>query len=642
MTRLNPTLQLKRLVVLRSGATAYDETYHSGLNIIRSVGNSRGKSTIADFIFFALGGDLSTWKDEAKLCDRIFAEVEINGGLITIQRDITDKGQQPMSIYIGPYDVASRATAGWQRYPYGRYGDKASFTQVLFGFLGFPEVPGEAGANLTMHQCLRLMYVDQMTPVNKIFRFETPDSPRRRQAVGDLLCGILDHQIYADQLALRDTENSYVLADQSLKGVYAVLDKVEQQPTVDMIDAEISVRRQERQTLRLRLEELKQRRYSGAGKAKDGQALIDDLQRKIEVLNAKISADGDRINELSLSIADAAMLISETERNLRALTQSLDMRTLVGAVSFHYCPSCLSPVAANGTAGICALCKTPLEASEERTRFLRVKNELDVQLKESVGLQLDRVAEIEKLRNGQQSALHDRDVLRERFLSFTLNYINDADPQIEETNTRLGYTESELKELHRKRLLAEQIKALIDSKAALKAEIDRLTTSITRLQKLKREREASVYGLINSKTVEIIGMDDHNQDEFLGVSRVHFDFAEDVVFVDGKIGFSASGLAVIRNAFHLALLWASALDKQFLYPRFILMDNIEDKGMTDDRSQNFQRKIADISASISVDHQIILTTSTIAPELDDARYTVGEKYTADRKSLNVSPVLPTA
>ena len=59
------------------------------------------------------------------------------------------------------------------------------------------------------------MYVDQLTPVDRIFRLEPNlnDSPLRRQAVGDLLCGVLDTRIYPAQLALRDLDREYEAAE---------------------------------------------------------------------------------------------------------------------------------------------------------------------------------------------------------------------------------------------------------------------------------------------------------------------------------------------------------------------------------------------------------------------------------------------
>jgi hypothetical protein len=136
MTRLDPSLRLSRLVVLKDGQRAYDEEFHAGMNIIRGVpgeGNSVGKSTIADMIFFALGGDLTQWKPEAASCDQVLAEVVLNGSVVTLRREITEASQQPMWIYFGDFESASSAGAdGWQRYSYRRMSDRESFTQVLF------------------------------------------------------------------------------------------------------------------------------------------------------------------------------------------------------------------------------------------------------------------------------------------------------------------------------------------------------------------------------------------------------------------------------------------------------------------------------------------------------------------------------
>lgn len=57
MTSYDPNLQVESLTIFRRGHRVYDEKFHTGLNIIRGE-NSSGKSTIMDFIFFGLGGDL--------------------------------------------------------------------------------------------------------------------------------------------------------------------------------------------------------------------------------------------------------------------------------------------------------------------------------------------------------------------------------------------------------------------------------------------------------------------------------------------------------------------------------------------------------------------------------------------------------
>ena len=229
MIRRDPSMRLIRLVVTKSGKGAYDETFHPGVNMIRSEGNSRGKSTIADLIFFALGGDLTEWKDEAGSCDQTVAEVALNGSIVTLRRDISKSSTQvPMWIFFGTLSEAENsAVEGWSKLPYGRYGDREGFSQVLFRALGIPEVPSD-DANITMHQLLRLMYVDQMTPVNAIFRMEERDAPNRRQAVGDLLCGVLDDRIYPSQIRARQLDREYAEITSQFTGLMRVLRKVDE------------------------------------------------------------------------------------------------------------------------------------------------------------------------------------------------------------------------------------------------------------------------------------------------------------------------------------------------------------------------------------------------------------------------------
>lgn len=57
MTMYKPTLEIKKLIVTARGESVFSADFHSGLNVIRGE-NSSGKSTIMDFLFYALGGIL--------------------------------------------------------------------------------------------------------------------------------------------------------------------------------------------------------------------------------------------------------------------------------------------------------------------------------------------------------------------------------------------------------------------------------------------------------------------------------------------------------------------------------------------------------------------------------------------------------
>jgi predicted ATP-dependent endonuclease of OLD family len=94
MIRFDPCLIVRRLVVKRGVHIAYDERFHVGVNVVRG-DNSSGKSTILNFIFFGLGGDLSKldWSGHALQCDHVWLEVELNGNPAVLRRKI-DAGSQ--------------------------------------------------------------------------------------------------------------------------------------------------------------------------------------------------------------------------------------------------------------------------------------------------------------------------------------------------------------------------------------------------------------------------------------------------------------------------------------------------------------------------------------------------------------------
>src|ERR1700722_18089291 len=127
-----PTLIVTRMVVERNERSVYDERFHEGVNIIRGE-NSSGKSTVLNFIYYGLGGDLSDWSAVARLCTRVIVEVQINGNLVTLSRDISTSGSQPMEIFGGAYSTAANSPRSeWIKYPYRTSTNRESFSQALF------------------------------------------------------------------------------------------------------------------------------------------------------------------------------------------------------------------------------------------------------------------------------------------------------------------------------------------------------------------------------------------------------------------------------------------------------------------------------------------------------------------------------
>src|SRR3546814_382223 len=122
--------------------------------------------------------------------------------------------------------------------------------------------------------------------------------------------------------------------------------------------------------------------------------------------------------------------------------------------------------------------------------------------------------------------------------------------------------------------------------------------------------------LISNRTKALLDKDLQEHSDFGEVANVSFEFSGDWIAINGdknRAG-SASGMVILKNSFAAGMLDAALLDQRFNLPRWMLLDNVEDKGMVEERSWNFQRLLAAMSGAARVPHQIIFTTSKIAPE----------------------------
>lgn len=170
----------------------------------------------------------------------------------------------------------------------------------------------------------------------------------------------------------------------------------------------------------------------------------------------------------------------------------------------------------------------------------------------------------------------------------------------------------------------------ITAVAELKYKIEALELARTTRRKIVKTQIAE-----QTKRVLKLDLRKHNDFEFL--ENFSFSFEDDWFAINGdpNITTSASGMVVVKNSLFLGLLLSALKDMKMMYPKFLLLDNVEDKGMVGDRVRNFQKVIADLMDEESEPHQIIMTTSTLNPELERADYIVGPSYSTENRTLNI-------
>jgi hypothetical protein len=632
----NSFIAIRRLRVMRNGKPVYDEAFHRGLNIIRGE-NGSGKSTISDFIFYVLGGEFDRWKPMARLCSEVQAEVETAGGVVTIKRPIGDKLTKP-EVLFAPFDKAMlQGVDGWQRYPLHRQEAQDSFSQIMFRSAGIPEAISQGTSNITMHQLLRLMYSDQRTAPGFLFRYEDWDKRELREAVGDLLCGLSVYDRYDIELTLRDLKKEFETKDSELSSLLLAFEGEPVAATTFHIDDALAAIATSKAALERQVESVDEMGVASQdAKFMESRGLalkeISKANSSAKVLLAALETAELEISELEAFIS----YLTEVSKKLPRAERTAE---IVGSMDFTHCPACLKPLKSPPDEAHCIVCGSEIDPEQEQSKYLQLRMDVELQLRESHQLLEDKSERRQKLMALKRVA---NDTVRKLLSDFSSAYEMASSPRevyLASRHQSLGQLTSQEAHLRRLRERAIRIELLSAEKGTLQSEINQLTDRLRALTTSGKSRRAQAMTRISEVASTILKRDWSalkRQAEFKDPKSVTLKFADNAITVDDEMNFAESSNVIVKNAAILALFISAASDPGFNHPRFALFDNIEDKGMEPERSHNFQKVIRDLSAGAPLAHQIIVTTSMMNPELETDGVTVGPYYTHDRKTLLMS------
>lgn len=625
-------LSLKYLRILQGVHIVYEQEFHVGANIIRGQ-NGSGKSTIADFIFYILGGEFDDWKDAASQCDEVHAEIETSRGCLTLMRRVAGR-TEPISVFFGTMtDALENSKERWERFPIRRHAGHESFSQMMFRSMYIPEAKSEGSGNITMHQLLRLCYSDQRTPAPRLFRFEQFDTHAIREAVGDLICGISDYELYEIGLELRERERSLEKINVQLQVLQKAVPGSEGSNLPERIKTEIHALSNEFQTLKNeinRVEELVEQ-----GEVKAYLSARKKEQLKVHKEREKISGleSSEKIIQFELSeIRDYVDFLGEMKERVGYAEATYET---IGSIEFTHCPACGEELDMHTPRTHCVVCKSSVNTEKERARYNQIRLDLEIQARESRQL-------IEQ-KNSERLELH-RQLRRlrqehERSLSnFNIKYAGANTPRdafLASRIKRLGQIEVETDFRQKSLEMAEQIAELVQARTELTTMIESLRSRerVVRDESKKRRRDA--LSLVSKLAAPLLRSDLDRQEEFASADKVEIDFPSDSISVDGLMNFAESSNVFLKNAAVLGLFLAAGRDEKFFHPRFVLIDNIEDKGMEPERSHLFQNILVEKVTELEIPCQLIYTTSMMNPELELDKYTVGPEYTSENRTLTL-------
>lgn len=622
-------LFINQFVVGKSGGFVYNQKFHKGVNIIRGE-NTTGKSTIMDLISYALGAVITEWTEEQLLCDWVMAEVNINGADFCLKRDITETGQEKMQIFEGVMDDALNAQAGWLQYPMRRSKDKHSFSQQLFEMLGLPRHKTDDEKNLTLHQILRLIYVDQLSSTTKLLKEDvTYDNATYRKAIGEYLLGIDDLEAHNLRQELLIANKEFEKLNGELQAIYRMFGNDVSLINYQALSNEISKHSR-------RIEELKQERVKIH--ESERQALDNNVRIKAEELIAEIDEYSkkkldfeEEKSAISVELVDTKIFLDSLSNRKKSLEESNTVYSELGQLTFKYCPACLEPIV-NTDDDCCSLCKTKKHKSGKDVAYIQLLNELNFQIKESEHL-IDKFQnELDKINAELPNVNRMLNNAKVEYQELELS-ASSKEALLSEVSSEIGFCKSQIASLEDKREYVNKVERLRENKEVANSKILDIEDKLEVITKRQEERYFRVYESIEKIAKRLLEKDGGYEQEFDNVEDIIFDFAKDKMYVNGRNKFSASSMVVMKNSIRFAIFLHAVQDDQSRLPNLLLMDNIEDKGMVVARSQNFQHTIVDECSELTEEYQLIFTTSMIANDLNDTPMCVGPMYQKGSHSL---------
>lgn len=615
-------LFVDRFAVYGAGKFVYDQNFHIGVNIIRGA-NGTGKSTIMDLLNYGLGSEAAEWTDEQAKCDWVITQVSVNGHPVTLKRNITLTGQERVQFFDGDMERALKTIEGWQKYPMRRNSETHSYSQQMFEMLNMPRHKTDDDKNLTMHQILRLIYVDQLSSTTKLLKEDQKfDNVTTRRAIGEYLLGIDALEAFNLRQELIQATKEFEKVNAELTAIYRMFGHDESLINETSLNSDIA-------EIRSTINELEQSRIQT--RASTAEDVSDEVSRKVRELVSSVETKTDQISAfeaerkaLQIELNETALFLRSLEERKSALSESQLTYSILGQVSFSYCPSCLEPIESHQDAQ-CCLCKAPSKKGDRDFAYSQLLNELNFQIKESKKIIENFQSDIDNINSNlpkaRQQLLAAKTELKE------INTSSDEkEAKLLDIASEIGFCRSQILSLEDKREQVVKVDSLKSRKTRAIQNISSLQSRLDDISTLQESRYIDVYSSIESKAKELLKLDGGYEESFIDPEEVTFDFAKDKMYVNGRSKFSASSMVVMKNSIRFAIFAHAADDKYARFPNLLLMDNIEDKGMQKERSQNFQEQMVEVSKSIKSQFQLIYTTSMIADELEGTDFCVGPFY----------------
>ncbi|KHF78455.1 hypothetical protein PJ15_1514 [Acinetobacter sp. neg1] len=631
MQIIEPSIEIVKLVVLKENNIAFNGVFEPGLNIITG-SNSSGKTTILDLIAYTLGMEDVPLKKEALICDTSFLEIKINNSIVLLKREISTLSRRPISIAFEKLDITKVSDYEWNVFPINR-SEKISYSQIFFNLMDNKEAQIEASSTLTVHQILRCIYAAQPFIHSPILTTAMFDDALTRKTIGEYLLGFYNNELYVKEVELKEKvkEKNKVTTELNFlknifkKSIFTFSNKTAAKNRIEKLEDQLLKKKTE----------LSNQKKTPKKIENENLKNIDILNKNLNKLVLQKKNLEDEKNQLSINSLDSQFFISELLDRLDRLDESEFIQN-ISKVDFEFCPSCLSKLDSMPS-DTCSLCKCAREISDDpdTSPLLRMKNELIIQIDESKKINKNRESKIDEITIKINNINAEISSLSNKLSSLTEHWSDEEKVNISNASFTIGQIDNEIKEITKILPLYDESNSLEERIKDLSSDITTLESEIHDLEEASYQHRTKTMKQLNSNLSELLKKDIPREKEFINPTHINISFTDNQIYINNKNKFSESSMVVLRQMFHLALLQTADQIKTIRFPRFLLLDGIDDGGIEPERNMNLQKIIKETVDSFDHKTQIILATSVT--HLNDLLkpFIHNRIFTADHKSLDV-------
>ncbi len=350
----------------------------------------------------------------------------------------------------------------------------------------------------------------------------------------------------------------------------------------------------------------------------------------------KVHSGVENLSNLDMEIKDNSMFINELENKINSIKDSIKLKSLTSnLIEFEVCPSCFSKVTKKHTDN-CSLCNSENPSVSVEVNLLKMKNELEIQLNESKLI-------LQKKKQTYRDIIESNRIIESKLENNTkkLNILMASiditrDKKLYELFNKIGINEERIETFRKLEKLSLKIQELVDKRNEANNFVSTCKDTIASREDVIQSRKDSVNHTIFRYMRDLLKEDISEKDDFQNIVKVNFDFAMNEISINSKNVFSESSMFLINNMLHFAILLASFEHDFIRVPKLLILDGIENGGMSEKRSKNFQKILKKHTEDLSYKYQIFITTRSITDELASPKYMLGKEFTETNKSLKIT------